>query len=239
MRDLALIPGLNNTHAVFDGVVNALPANVRAHALDCPTLTDLDAIAQALLAQLPSRFWLAGFSFGGYVALAMLALAPQRISGIALICSSPAGDTDAQSVARQAAIEKCRQGHYPQMIEAQAALAFHPSSLADAELMGRRQAMVAAYGVERFMAHQQASLRRPDRRHLLDGSLPTLIVAASDDKLFPTENLRGLAKSIPGCQFQTVEQAGHLMPMEQPACLADILAGWLQETPSSHLPAHP
>lgn len=239
MRDLALIPGLNNTRAVFDGVVNALPANVRAHALDCPTLTDLDAIAQALLAQLPPRFWLAGFSFGGYVALAMLARAPQRIRGIALICSSPVGETEAQSVARQVAIEKARQGHYPQMIEAQAAQAFHPSSLADAGLMGRRRAMVAAYGVERFMAHQQASLRRPDRRHLLDGSLPTLIVAASDDKLFPPENLCELAKTIPGCQFQAVEQAGHLMPMEQPARLADILAEWLQETPLSPLPVHP
>lgn len=230
-HDLALVPGLNNTSAVFDGVAGALPANVRVHALSCPALNDLDAIAQTLLEQLPPRFWLAGFSFGGYVALAMLAQAPQRILGIALICSSPAGETEAQSVARQAAIEKARQGHYPKMIEAQTAQAFHPSSLTNTELMGRRQAMLAAYGAERFIAHQQASLRRPDRSHLLDASLPKLIVAASDDTLFAPHTLRKLAKRIPGCQFQVVAQAGHLMPMEQPERLANILSKWLQETP--------
>jgi pimeloyl-ACP methyl ester carboxylesterase len=78
--DLVLVPGLNNTHAVFDGVVAALPPAIHAHALDNPALDTVEAIAAAHLAALPARFWLAGFSFGGYVALAMLALAPERIA---------------------------------------------------------------------------------------------------------------------------------------------------------------
>ncbi len=231
MHELVLIPGLNNTASVFDGVVSALPSSVRAQVPQCPALADLDALAQAVLDQLPPRFWLAGFSFGGYVALAMLAKAPERVLGMALVCSSPARDSAAQFAARQAAIEQARQGQYPQMVDAQAALAFHPASLADSALMQRRAAMVADYGVERFMAHQQAALQRQDRSALLDGAVPTLIVAASDDRLFTPESLRGMAQAMAGCQFEVVAQAGHLMPMEQPVRLARILSQWLQATP--------
>ena len=77
---LVLVPGLNNTHAVWDGVVAALGASAQCSALDCPALDTVEAVADALLAQLPERFWLAGFSFGGYVALAMLERAPQRVA---------------------------------------------------------------------------------------------------------------------------------------------------------------
>ena len=73
---LVLVPGLNNTSAVFDGVVRALPPQVQARTVDNPPLETVEAIAQVLLQQLPERFWLAGFSFGGYVALALLEAAP-------------------------------------------------------------------------------------------------------------------------------------------------------------------
>ena len=56
MHELALIPGLNNTAAVFKSVLAALPAHVRAHALDNPPLETVEAIAQEWLARLPERF---------------------------------------------------------------------------------------------------------------------------------------------------------------------------------------
>ena len=91
---LVLLPGLNNTRAVFDGVLRALPARVQAMALDNPPLETVDAIAQALLPQLPGRFWLAGFSFGGYVALALLHL---TVPLAALVPSAPGSEGLASS----------------------------------------------------------------------------------------------------------------------------------------------
>ena len=54
-QKLVLIPGLNNTQAVWDGVVAALPPGVLALAQDNPELESVEAIAQALLAGLPER----------------------------------------------------------------------------------------------------------------------------------------------------------------------------------------
>lgn len=211
---------------MFDRVLTELPAPVQGLALDNPALPSVDAIAQALLPRLPERFWLAGFSFGGYVALALLAALPQRIQGIALICSSPAGESPAAAARRQAALDAVAQGRYLEMIDAQAASAFHPDSLQDEALMQARRAMVRDYGPERFSAHVRATMSRPDRSALLDGSRPTLIVSASHDSLF-TPQAMAYADAVPRARQVRIEGAGHLVPLEKPAELAGALAGWV------------
>ena len=228
MPELALIPGLNNTAAVWDGVIPQLGAAVRCHAFDNLAADNLDAIADDWLARLPPRFHLAGFSFGGYVALAMLAKAPERVAGIAMICTSPFADIPGQVTAREKSIATAREGGYRAMVAAQASAAFHPDSLKDASLMARREAMVDAYGAERFVAHQRAALARPDRTALLAAYPdPLLIVAAAGDNAFPLKIMQRLADAVPQARFEIVERSGHLLPMERPGVLAEILNDWL------------
>jgi pimeloyl-ACP methyl ester carboxylesterase len=207
---LVLIPGLNNTRAVFDQVVSELPPDVLGMALDNPALPSVDQIAQALLPALPERFWLAGFSFGGYVAMALLAAVPERV-----------------------------QGRYFEMIDAQAANAFHPDSLKNEALMAARKAMVRDYGAARFSAHIRATMSRPDRSILLDGRRPTLIVSSSHDQAF-TPEVMAYAKAIPGAQQVLIQGAGHLVPMEKPTELARTLANWvLTGSAGQHRPDTP
>lgn len=227
MKNLVLIPGLNNTAAVFDGIVSAMPNDVAVHAVTCEPLTSVEAIADALIDNLPERFWLGGFSFGGYVALAMLERYPERVEGIALLCTAPFADTEAQKELRLKAMEKARTGDYKQMIAAQSANAFHPDSLKNEPLMAARAAMVEAYGVERYLAHLEAVMARPDRQALLDGTLPTLILSASHDNVFTPAKVRAYGERIPGARNACVEQAGHLAPMEQPVEVARLLHEWV------------
>ena len=225
---LALIPGLNNTHAVFDGVRQALPPTIVAPALDCPPLPSVEAIAQALLAQLPERFWLAGFSFGGYVALAMLEAAPQRVQGIALLCTAPFADSAETAARRQAALRAVEQGRYFDLIASQAGQAFHPDSLGNADLMAAREKMVHAYGPERYAAHMRATIARPDRSALLDGQRPTLILAASHDALFTPEAVWRYADRIPDAHKALIQDAAHMAPVEKPAEVAQALVRWIE-----------
>ena len=71
MSHLALIPGLNNTHAVFDLLRPLLPTDITAHTESNPPLDTVEAIAQSWLDRLPERFHLLGFSFGGCIFQAM------------------------------------------------------------------------------------------------------------------------------------------------------------------------
>lgn len=223
---LVLLPGLNNTAAVFRDVTAALPDSIQAVCPDLPALNTVEALAEYVLAHVPDRFWLAGFSFGGYVAMAVLAAAPERVQGIALIGSSAKADTEAQVARRLEAIAQARQGGYEENAASSTA-PFHPDSLQRPDILARRKEIVHAYGAERYIAHCQACTTRPDRSSLLDGRRPTLLVTATHDTVVPNAGVKALAAQIPGSEFAELEGAGHLMPLEQPRALAQALAGWI------------
>lgn len=227
--DLLLLPGLNNTGAVFDAVVAALPEGVRTHAPDLPPLANVDALADWVLAGAPPRFWLAGFSFGGYVALAVLAAAPERVLGLSLVCALADADSAAQTSRRQALIADARAGRHAANALATTAV-FHPDSLGRPALMARRAALVHQYGAERAIAHLAACIARPGRSHLLDGRHPCLFVTASHDSVVPPDAVRALAAQVPGSRLAVIAGAGHMLPLERPDDLADALAGWMSST---------
>ena len=66
-------------------------------------------MAAALLATLPPRFALAGFSLGGIVALEMAAQAPERIVGLALLDTTARPDPDDNHLTRREAADIARQ----------------------------------------------------------------------------------------------------------------------------------
>ena len=76
------------------------------------TLTDATSAADAsrnLLRELPPRFLLAGFSLGAIVALQMVADAPQRITGLALLSVNPLADAPENAASRREAVRVARQ----------------------------------------------------------------------------------------------------------------------------------
>jgi pimeloyl-ACP methyl ester carboxylesterase len=228
MTELVLVPGINNTRETWDGVIAALPAAVHCHPQDCAALANVDDIAADILARAPGRFHLAGFSFGGYVALAMLAHAPQRIEGLALIATTSFADTPQQVAARDAAAAAAERGEHMKLVEGPGAIALHPDAAANPEIATLRLRIARAYGAERFIAHQYASKARPDRTSLLAASrIPLVFVAAGDDRVIPVEAMQKMSDVVPLARFETVPRAGHLLPIEQPQVLAALLTAWL------------
>jgi pimeloyl-ACP methyl ester carboxylesterase len=225
---LVLVPGLNNSARLWNGLVAALPPAIAAHPVECPPLTDVDAIASGILAGLPPRFWLCGFSFGGYVALAMLAQAPERVRGLALVATSARDDSDRQKEARRASIARAEAGEYEALMAGQASFVFHPDHVADAALQDLRATMVREYGPARFIAHLEACIARPDRSALVEGlDIPVLVATGDADRVMPVDRQRRMAEAIPGAHFVVVPGAGHMLPAEQPAALAKELAAWM------------
>jgi proline iminopeptidase len=64
-----------------------------------------------------------------------------------------------------------------------------------------------------------------DRLHEI--SVPTLVIAGRHDFLFPPEHQRQLANAIPRARLHIVERAGHNAHEEQPAEVADAVAGFV------------
>jgi pimeloyl-ACP methyl ester carboxylesterase len=62
--------------------------------------------------------------------------------------------------------------------------------------------------------------------------MPVLLACGSEDRLCPPEWHRDWAEQIGGnATFKEIDEAGHLLPLEQPIALADALIGWLAKEP--------
>jgi 2-succinyl-6-hydroxy-2,4-cyclohexadiene-1-carboxylate synthase len=98
-ENLVLLHGFGGTRHAWDGVIAELdPERYRPLAIDLPghgeaaSLDDRITFAScvaAVLARSPRRFALCGYSLGGRVALHVALAAPQRVSRLVLVSSSP------------------------------------------------------------------------------------------------------------------------------------------------------
>ncbi|CAM3669729.1 alpha/beta fold hydrolase [Rheinheimera salexigens] len=226
--NLVLLPGLNNTQEIWQPLLAHLPSEVNAYALQCPTVDDVDAIADSLLAELPAQFYLCGFSFGGYVALSILHRYPQRVQGLILAGTSAKADSPQQVEFRRSLIARLQTEDYQQMINQQASKAFHADSLLKPELMRIRRSMINNYGAERFVAHLQACIARPDREQVLtDMTIPLLVISAVEDQVMSMDSQLAMAKLAKDAELAIIQHSGHLMPLEQPEQFAAALMNWL------------
>jgi pimeloyl-ACP methyl ester carboxylesterase len=57
--------------------------------------------------------------------------------------------------------------------------------------------------------------------------LPVLVVWGSDDTWIPVDRGHRLAELIPGAELRVLDDAGHLVQLDQPVELATTLHGWL------------
>ena len=231
--NLVLLPGLNNTTAVWTPLTSQLTAlgldSGAITAIECSDLPSVEAIAADLLTDLPGKFYLCGFSFGGYVALAMQALAPERVAGLILVNTSAIADSEKTAAFRRNAIKKAETGQHEEMMLSQLPIFFDKSSLDNTKLQSSFLDMLREYGTNRFINHTLACIARPDSSsRLATLAAKTLVISAAGDRLIPPDLQKKMAQEIPGASYETIEKCGHMLPIERPKELAAVMFRWLK-----------
>jgi pimeloyl-ACP methyl ester carboxylesterase len=230
MAPLLLLPGLTCTPDLWEGVRAALPVGIACTALENPPLDDVDAIAAAVLQSAPPRFALAGFSFGGYVALAIAAQAGDRIERLALVSTGANADSPEAAANRGKLIELAQSGGYESIDGRLTRFLLHADHVTDAAINERRARMSNDYGVERYVAHQKACMARPVRNATLASiRVPTLVAVGREDRITPLAQHEEMARRIPAADLAVLEHCGHLSPLEAPVALAAALTKWMTQ----------
>ncbi len=225
---LVLVPGLLCSARLYASQVAALWPFGQVAIADHRRDADMAAIAARILADAPPRFALAGLSMGGYIALAMMRLAPERIARLALLDTSARPDLPEQKAGREKFIAMAEAGKLTDVVDALTPRFLHRDRANDETLKGVVRAMARDTGPEAFVRQTRAIMSRADSRLLLTSiRCPTLVLVGEGDELTPPELSKEIAGGIAGARLTVVPDCGHLSTLERPEAVNAALAEWL------------
>ncbi len=227
-QPIVLVPGLGCTARLYTEQLPALWTFGPVTVADHRRADSMEAIAGQILAEAPPRFALAGLSMGGYIAFAILRLAPERVMRLALLDTGARSDTPEASERRKASIAKVKAGDFDAVMETLWPLLVHRGRQSDAALKRIVFEMAITAGPDAFARQQQAIMTRPDSRPgLLAIQCPTLVLVGEGDELTPPPLAEEMAASIPNSRLVKVPDSGHLSTLEQPEAVTTALVEWM------------
>lgn len=226
---LALLPGLLCDSALWQPQIAALSDIADCWVADFTTQDSIAEMAESVLAVMPERFALAALSMGGYVALEIMARAPERVSRLALLDTRAQADDPEESRRRRGLIELAEKGQFKGVTPRLLPLFIHEDRLGDEALTGTVTRMAQHVGKDAFIRQQRAIIGRRDHRAtLVTIRVPTLVLCGREDALTPLEDHTSMAAGIAGARLAVIEDCGHLATLERPEEVNRALRAWLQ-----------
>lgn len=243
MTALVFLHGIGGGHAAWDRQVAYFNARgYTTHAWDAPgyggtpqvdpyTFGNVARALEATIDRLSAApVVVVGHSMGGMIAQEAYALFPQKIRALALTFTSPAfGGTTSEFTQQfiDARIKPLDLGRSMAEISAGLMKTMHGSLSDPSGLMLAAQVMASVPPDTYRKA--VAMLTQFDRRALLPQiSVPTLVLAGSDDLVAPAKMMERMAQKIPGAAYACLPGCGHLGPMDQPDAFNAALLSFLQ-----------
>ena len=164
------------------------------------------------------RAVIGGLSMGGYVALSLVARAPERVAGLILANTRASADTPEGRAGRDAMISSVRAEGTAAVARAMLPKLIGATAARDQpDLVDAVGAMIGHNAPEPLVAALAALRDRPDRTTSL-GTIrcPATIVTGAEDAVIPIEEAQAMARAIPGAQLTILPGAGHLSNLEVP-----------------------
>ncbi|MFC4507279.1 MULTISPECIES: 3-oxoadipate enol-lactonase [Streptomyces] len=227
---LLLGPSLGTSYALWDKVAPELSATHRVVRWDLPghggspasligpgaTIGDLADLVLALADSLGvERFAYAGVSLGGAVGLHLALHHPERVSCLAVICSS-AHFNGSKPWEERAALVR-REG-LAKLAETADARWFTPGFTVPRLVADHRDADPEAYAA---CCDALGAFDLRDR--LTEITVPTLLIAGRQDPATPPAHLREIADAVPDAALVELPHASHLAPAERPEAVLTAL----------------
>lgn len=223
---VVLIPGFMLNDVLWDNFIPELPSEwhiVKANLLQGDTIADM---AINIANKLPKKFVIIGFSLGGYIARSLAEQFSDRTLALILIASSIRPDTLEQQQYKINAIKHYSKENFRGLSSISISKTLHPSNINKKELIKKIQDMSVTLGYEAFV--KQSLLKRDG----IQGSTIkccTLIIYGDHDQIRLPDETMELHQHIVGSDVSLVQNTGHMIPIEQPKLLAQIILIWLKK----------
>jgi len=225
---LVLLPGLLCDAELWRHQIDRLQDVADPIVADLTKDDSMEAMARSVLDAMPEKFALAGLPMGGYVAQALLRLAPERVSHLALLDTSFRADTDAQRTRRRDMMSLAEKGAFKGVTPRLLPHLIHEDRLEDTPLVTAVMKMAESVGKAAFLRQERAILGRTDGSEVLRAvACSTLVLCGAEDALTPRHLHEEMAGMIPGARLVVVPDCGHLSTMERPEAVTQAMREWL------------
>ena len=205
---------------LFDRVPDAPVLTMHQLATDVLALLDKLSLVDAVFV---------GCSIGGYIMLELWRHAPQRMQGLAFVCSKPQPDAEPTLIKRAANIAIARESGVAALLDGMAQLLIGESSRQGRpEIVSECRARMTLTA-QAFIAVQAGLAARPDSvPTVADITEPVLAIAGGEDTAITPADMEAF-RAAALCEFHLIPDAGHFAAYEHPQKVADQLAPWLRQ----------
>ena len=239
LETVVLLHGFGGTRRAWDGVAARLdPERYLPLALDLPGhgaraaqgadggLPSFSGCVESVLVQAPERFTLGGYSLGGRIALHVALAAPERVTRLVLVSTSPGIEDTAERAARRERDERLARRLEEEPFErfiadwrGQALFAEDPPYVtAHASALMRRNQPRSLAAALRGLG---AGAMEPLWSRLGELAMPVDLLAGARDGRYVAISRRA-ANAIPDGRLAVLD-GGHVLPLENPDGVAGVL----------------
>ncbi len=230
-----LIHGAGGSHLFWASEIRHLPGE-RIYAIDLPShgksggigRQSIEEYAQAVLAFMDSlkihKAVLVGHSMGGAIALWLAIHRPSRVLGLGLFATAPRLYVSDDLLSHTA-----NPATFPLAVKFISDYAFGPDTPPRLRELGQQRLGEVRSSV---LHGDFLACRAFDETHLLGRvKAPTLILTGGKDKMVPPYTAEPLQNRIKTARRHHLESAGHMLTLEEPQAVADLLKQFLSEIP--------
>jgi 3-oxoadipate enol-lactonase len=176
-----------------------------------------------------SRAVVVGLSMGGYVALRLHALRPERVAAMVLADTKAGDDDDAGRAKRTDQAARVRREGVEWLAEVLLpALLGETTRQSRPDVVSVVREMAEGADAEGVARALEAMRERPDSTPNLDTiRVPVLALVGEEDTLTPLAEARKIAEGVPDGRLVVIPGAGHLSNLESPEAFNEAVRSFL------------
>lgn len=226
---LILIPGLLCNHKLWTYQRDALEKLTSIIFADITGVDSIENMALKILDNAPQKFDLAGLSMGGYVALEIMRIAPDRVNKLVLLNTTYREVSTATITDRLRAIELAKAGLFAKLLAETIGQCYAASNKSNTKILKLDKEMALEVGPEVYIQQQTAIMNRRSYADILPLIRnPTLIIAGEEDEITPPQHSVEMAGSLYNAKLVVLKDCGHISTFERPREVTEEMTAFLR-----------